>query len=244
MPGRQQHHARCRPARRSPPRTGRRRPSRPGSRRSRPRPAPGSPAARPRRARPGGRGWPWSGCRRRGRRRASDIRTRSPSSAPPENGEDGSTASTPTRLPALRYAVTSAEVEVDLPTPGEPVSPTTYASPVSGASAAITSRSCGDAPSTREISRATARGRPSRASATRVATSTASTQLRSAHDPPVQTGYGDRRPRRPQPLGTRTISASPWPPPPHSAAAPMPPPRRFSSSARCSTSRAPDMPIG
>ena len=43
--------------------------------------------------------------------------------------------------------------------------------PASGASAAITSRSCGDAPSTREISRATARGRPSRACATSVETS-------------------------------------------------------------------------
>ena len=44
--------------------------------------------------------------------------------------------------------------------------------------------------------------------------------------------------------GTRTIRASPWPPPPQSAAAPTPPPRRFSSSARCRTMRAPDMPIG
>ena len=59
----------------------------------------------------------------------SCIRTRSPSSAPPENGEDGSTASTPTRLPAARSAVTSADVDVDLPTPGEPVSPTTCAWP-------------------------------------------------------------------------------------------------------------------
>ncbi len=40
------------------------------------------------------------------------------------------------------------------------------------------------------------------------------------------------------------ISASPWPPPPHSAAAPTPPPRRWSSRARCSTTRAPDMPTG
>ena len=37
---------------------------------------------------------------------------------------------------------------------------------------------------------------------------------------------------QPQLLGTRTISASPWPPPPHSAAAPTPPPRRLSSRAR------------
>ena len=44
--------------------------------------------------------------------------------------------------------------------------------------------------------------------------------------------------------GTRSSSASPWPPPPQSAAAPRPPPRRRSSWARCSTIRAPDMPIG
>ena len=50
--------------------------------------------------------------------------------------------------------------------------------------------------------------------------------------------------RRLRPRGTRTIRASPWPPPPQSAAAPTPPPRRLSSSARCRTIRAPDMPIG
>ena len=86
------------------------------------------------------------------------IRIRSPSSAPPENGEDGSTASTPTRLPCSRYRVTRAEVDVDLPAPGGPVMPMTCARPVSGASARATSRSCGLASSTREISRATARG--------------------------------------------------------------------------------------
>ena len=41
-----------------------------------------------------------------------------------QNGDDGSTASTATRLPVARYAETSAEVDVDLPTPGEPVIPT------------------------------------------------------------------------------------------------------------------------
>ena len=40
------------------------------------------------------------------------MRTRSPSSAPPENGDDGSTARTPTRLPAARSALTSAVVVV------------------------------------------------------------------------------------------------------------------------------------
>ena len=46
------------------------------------------------------------------------MRTRSPSSAPPENGLDGSTATTPTRAPVARYAATSASTSVDLPTPG------------------------------------------------------------------------------------------------------------------------------
>jgi hypothetical protein len=44
--------------------------------------------------------------------------------------------------------VTSAEVDVDLPTPGAPVIPTIWALPVCGASLALTSRSCGDAYST------------------------------------------------------------------------------------------------
>ena len=80
----------------------------------------------------------------------SCMRTRSPSSAPPENGEDGSTARIPTRLPRARYAVTRL-VEVDLPTPGEPVSPMMWALWACGANAAITSRSDGWASSTSEI---------------------------------------------------------------------------------------------
>ena len=43
--------------------------------------------------------------------------------------------------------------------------------------------------------------------------------------------------------GTRSRSASPWPPP-HSAAAPMPPPRRASANARCRVIRVPDIPSG
>ena len=46
----------------------------------------------------------------------------------------------------LRSAVTSTEVEVDLPTPGEPVKPMTRARPACGASAAATSRSRGKRP--------------------------------------------------------------------------------------------------
>jgi hypothetical protein len=57
------------------------------------------------------------------------IRTRSPSSAPPENGDDGSTASTATCSPRARRAATSAFVVVDLPAPGAPVSPITRGAP-------------------------------------------------------------------------------------------------------------------
>ncbi len=149
----------------------------------------------------------------------SCMRTRSPSSAPPEKGEDGSTATTPTRLPSLRYSRSIAEVVVDFPTPGDPVSPTTVARAAPVANAAINSRTPGRAFSTIVSARAIARG------------------SRSA------TARGDHSPVDSL-CATRTISASPWPPPPHRAAAPMPPPRRPSSRARLSTSRAPDIPIG
>ena len=68
---------------------------------------------------------PWS-------RKCSESRIRSPSSAPWVNGEEGSTDSTPTVLPASRLAFVSAPISVDLPTPGGPVKPTTAAFPVCG----------------------------------------------------------------------------------------------------------------
>ena len=52
------------------------------------------------------------------------MRTRSPRMAPPENGDDGSIASTATRSPSARTTSTSALVSVDLPAPGAPVTPT------------------------------------------------------------------------------------------------------------------------
>src|SRR4051794_33448690 len=109
----------------------------------------------------------------------SDIRTRSPRSAPPENGEDGSMASTPTRFPSRRSAVTSAEVVVDFPTPGGPVIPTTCALPQCGASSAIAERRSGDSSSTRLISRPTARALPARACST---SSAADSGRRHPHD--------------------------------------------------------------
>src|SRR5689334_901528 len=51
------------------------------------------------------------------------IRIRSPSSAPPLYGDDGSTASTATRIPRARYEPTSAPTVVDFPAPGGPVTP-------------------------------------------------------------------------------------------------------------------------
>jgi hypothetical protein len=52
--------------------------------------------------------------------------------APPENGLDGSMASTPTSAPSLRMRAISLSVSVDLPAPGAPVIPTVYADPVWG----------------------------------------------------------------------------------------------------------------
>ena len=138
----------------------------------------------------------------------SCIRTRSPSRAPPENGEDGSTASTPTRLPALRSSPTSAVVEVDLPTPGEPVMPTIWACPAYGARAAITSRSCGESSSTSEISRATARASPSRARATSSGRSGAASASRSLGEGRGRSGRRpDRRRRTARPRRCRRRAA-------------------------------------
>ena len=94
----------CRPARRSRPRSGRPRPSPRGPRRSRRRRAPAAPAASPTASPPR---CPRVAIERMKTSRSSAwscIRTRSPSRAPPENGDDGSTASTPTRCPAARSA--------------------------------------------------------------------------------------------------------------------------------------------
>ncbi len=54
------------------------------------------------------------------------------------NGEDGSTASTPTVRPSPRQCASSALVRVDLPTPGDPVIPASRARPVWGWSSATT----------------------------------------------------------------------------------------------------------
>ena len=58
-----------------------------------------------------------------GSRKWSASRIRSPSSAPCENGLDGSTETTPTRRPSSRECPTSAPMSDDFPTPGGPVMP-------------------------------------------------------------------------------------------------------------------------
>jgi hypothetical protein len=142
----------------------------------------------------------------------SCILTRSPSSAPPVKGEDGSTASTATDRPRARNARTSALVTVDLPAPGAPVRPITRV-PAAGAFKSLsTERMRGSPFSTQEITRARARLSPAW---TRSATA------------PVFSGLVFSVVES----GTQALnsSAEPWPPPPHSAAAPSPPPRRRSS---------------
>jgi len=67
-----------------------------------------------------------------GSRKCSVRRMRSPRSAPCVNGLEGSTETTPTVLSCARIWRTSAAIRLDLPTPGGPVMPTTYAEPVSG----------------------------------------------------------------------------------------------------------------
>jgi hypothetical protein len=51
---------------------------------------------------------------------------------PPVTVDEGSTASTATRLPGSIRCMPSASMKVDLPTPGTPEMPTRIALPVSG----------------------------------------------------------------------------------------------------------------
>ena len=67
-----------------------------------------------------------------GSRKCSVSRIRSPSSAPPRNGEDGSIESTAIVAVERALVLISAPISVDLPAPGGPVKPTIDALPVCG----------------------------------------------------------------------------------------------------------------
>src|SRR6476646_3412913 len=103
-----------------------------------------------------------------GSRKCSDRRIRSPRSAPCVNGLDGSTEMTPTLLSSARISRTSAVIRLDLPTPGGPVIPTTYAEPVSGYTSRTSSYASGSPFSTSVIARASASRSPSRTPAASV----------------------------------------------------------------------------
>src|ERR1700691_1638249 len=60
------------------------------------------------------------------------ILIRSPSTAPPVSGLEGSIAATATERPARRNSEMKASTSVDLPTPGAPVKPMTLAAPAKG----------------------------------------------------------------------------------------------------------------
>src|SRR5664280_504561 len=82
------------------------------------------------------------------------MRIRSPRIAPPENGDDGSTAMMPTFRPRMRALRASAAVSVDLPAPGEPVRPVTRAPPVRGNTSARSAWKRGSPDSAHVIARA------------------------------------------------------------------------------------------
>lgn len=87
------------------------------------------------------------------------IRIRSPRTAPPENGLDGSIATTPTLFPSLRAWVIIRSTSVDFPAPGGPVTPITTAFPQFSSTLAINGINP-LRPSTCEIRRASANRSP------------------------------------------------------------------------------------
>src|SRR5213594_2351607 len=88
------------------------------------------------------------------------IRMRSPRTAPPVNGLEGSTAMMATRSPSARRRVVSLSTSVDLPAPGGPVMPSTWARPTCGCTARMISATPGILFSTRVMRRARARRSP------------------------------------------------------------------------------------
>src|SRR6187200_948451 len=88
------------------------------------------------------------------------MRTRSPSSAPPVIGLDGSTATTPTDRPAALTRSISDATSVDLPEPGGPVIPTRCARPAVGYSRRMAASATAVRFSTAVSSRASARRSP------------------------------------------------------------------------------------
>src|SRR5262245_6063334 len=94
------------------------------------------------------------------------MRVLSPMIEPPLRRLDGSTASTATRCPAAVSRVPSSSMNVDLPDPGVPLTPTRTALPVAGStssrSAAASARRSGSVDSISVIERASARRSPAR----------------------------------------------------------------------------------
>src|SRR5438093_5304557 len=97
----------------------------------------------------------------------SCIRSRSPSSAPPVNGDVGSMARTATDGWRGRPGRTGSPASLDFPPPGEPVSPTVEALPVCPKRPEDSSASPSAPSSTIEMARATARRSPARTASTR-----------------------------------------------------------------------------
>ena len=92
--------------------------------------------------------------------RRGAMRTRSPSNAPPEYGEVGSTATIATSSPASRQTRASAAARVDFPAPGGPVIPVRWARRPRAATSASRSRNPGRRSSTTEMARASAARSP------------------------------------------------------------------------------------
>ena len=97
------------------------------------------------------------------------MRMRSPSSAPPVKGLEGSTATTPTFLPAARQPAASSEISVDFPAPGAPVTPTRWAFPTAPERASSSAAAASGSFSTTVSARASAPTSPRRTASARSA---------------------------------------------------------------------------
>ncbi len=138
----------------------------------------------------------------------SCMRMRSPRIAPPVKVLLGSTATTPTDLPAARQRAMSRPVSDDLPVPGAPVSPTTCAWRPARKSCRRVSRAPGRSSSRSRMSRAAARTSPAATRSAMVCTRS-SPEAPSYPSLPIRRGPTPyfRRAREAQPTGGRDAAS-------------------------------------
>src|SRR5664280_2251658 len=135
------------------------------------------------------------------------MRTRSPRTAPPVIGLDGSTATTATGRPARRSSAINAATRVLLPAPGGPVIPMSCARPASG----YRRRRAASASDVRFSTSVSSRERDRRSPARAASQSAPASLVAAASVAATSAGPVAAPPSPPEPPAGKRVSATPIP---------------------------------